>query len=128
MVTGALPWGALADRAAVARAKAEDGALERACAGLPPQIPAIGRVLAQYARDDRPDYVLIASFVVAAMRAARCRFRDRFDWEGRLDRAAEQRISVIPLAIPPGERPTVPTPIVPAVVPGEEEPRGCCAR
>jgi serine/threonine protein kinase len=129
MLKGELPWSGMKDRNEIGKAKVADGVLETLCEGLPDEIPAIWRCLRQYGHYDGPHYSLLMAFVVQAMKSTKCKFEDPFDWESQLEEPVVSRISVIPLTIPVDEKPTIPTGLPPAIVPGEEPPSSeqCCS-
>lgn len=119
ILNGSLPWGEVSDKKEIYRMKL-NADYDQICINLPSEILSIRRCILQLDYDSEPIYNLYTSFLVAAMIKTKATFDDQFDWESLIAREKEH-LSAVPFDPPDNEEPTIPTNLVPPVVPGENE-------
>jgi serine/threonine protein kinase len=80
LMTGALPWPALRDRAESYAAK-QAADIAAFCAPLPRQIFALYEEITRYSFEDTPRYDVLAELLFDAMGESGCDTAENFDWE-----------------------------------------------
>jgi hypothetical protein len=126
---GSLPWSNEADRKNIYKAKCDISELEKFCVSLPPEILDIYRCIDRLKYEEEPNYKLLESFLVKAMRTSHppLRFDLPFDWENLSGKIIERLGSLVDLKIDPLEKSRLPTKLVPAVVPGNQGKKKRCS-
>jgi serine/threonine protein kinase len=112
MALGRLPWAKMENKHHLSIVKRSVDIFQE-IASLPHELCYVYRLIRRLGQSEEPHYKLIMSFLCAAMEHSGCSWSDPYDWEA-VDLSA---ISAISLRISPGEQPTIPADLPPAVMP-----------
>jgi serine/threonine protein kinase len=109
MANGELPWGEERDKTKTFTEKSASDCGIRLTTALPSELLTIHQTISALRYEDQPDYDAIMQLMVRAMKASKCNWRGKFDWEERIDLATRNKLSYVNFEIPDGEEPTIPT-------------------
>jgi serine/threonine protein kinase len=112
MWTGQLPWGHLEDKQSVYAAKCTID-ITRFVHAMPESLKTVYRLIRRLERDEEPNYRLLTSFMVEAMRESGADWRDPYEWEG-ID---VSKLTSLALTPPEGDETEIPVDLPPPVLP-----------
>ena len=115
MWEGRLPWPSSHDKGKVYAVKRQTD-IATAIPGMPKPMITAYKLIRRMERDDKPDYKLLTSFMVAAMEECGARWDDPWEWES-MDLSG---LSAIDLTPPEDETPIIPTDLPPPKMPPRE--------
>lgn len=112
MWAGRLPWPSTNDKEEVFNAKLSAD-VPQFIRGMPKQMTNIYRLISRLGHDEKPNYPLMYSFMLDAMREINATWDDPYEWE----RYDISEISSISLTPPPNDRPRIPENLPPPEMP-----------
>lgn len=113
MWAGRLPWPSSNNKEEVFNAKLTAD-VPQFIRGMPKQMTNVYKLISRLGHDEKPNYPLIYSFMLDAMKEVNASWDDPYEWE-RLSDISE--ISSISLTPPPGDRPRIPENLPPPEMP-----------
>ncbi|OHT06017.1 CK1 family protein kinase [Tritrichomonas foetus] len=115
IMTGKLPWVSSRDKQETYDSKLLAD-VEGFCKPLPKQIFSIYKLIKMYNYEDEPDYNLIISFLVEAMRENDCSWDDKYEWQ-LLSHEDLLNFSVMTMSPPTGDQPLIPSNLPQPIIP-----------
>ncbi|OHT07344.1 putative serine/threonine-protein kinase K06H7.1 [Tritrichomonas foetus] len=112
MWAGRLPWSVSADKDEVFNAKMRTD-IPLFIKDMPSQMTNVYRLIRRMKREDTPNYPLLYSFLLDAMRECGAKWDDPYEWES-IDTTELSPVSLIP---PAGDKPVIPDNLPPPVMP-----------
>ena len=115
ILTGKLPWVSSRDKQETYESKLLAD-VEGFCRPLPRQIYSIYKLLKMYNYEDEPDYNLIISFLVEAMKENGCSWDEKYEWQ-LLSHEDLLNFSAMTMTPPSDDKPLIPSHLPPAIIP-----------